>query len=304
MVLSRIPIAVIAAFPPRRLMLAIILLSAASSTAFSQDSLGIWREFVSLVRSGGMTVDRIRPYQELENAKAELLRYLVIAREQALPEEWETKPEIIRRDDTFHYIITLTTNHQKVPYCFSIITENNQWYFRHVESIFIRLDTLSSFPTSVFPDVEEPKKAWMREETYWSFVVLNVYLPITRDRGKDYALSLLKDGAGYYLGAKAWVPFERPHRAFILYLCWEQAHLRNNGVTLVSLSDTSSVVEIQSHFFALYDIAAHLKPVISEGDYRQIFETIWHDRAKNAGWALDVTYLENYSVRLHFHRGI
>lgn len=287
---------------PRRAMLAAILVSTAFNVASSQDSLGIWREFVSLVRSGTMTTDRVRPHQELEDAKAQLLRYLEIARQQALPEEWDTEPELIHQDSSFYYIISLTTNQQKVPYCFSFVTENNRWYFRHLEAIFIRMDTLSSFPASVFPDVDERTKAWMREEIFWSFVVLNVYLPAERDRGTQYALDLLKDGGGYFLAAKTWVPFVQPHRAFILYLCWEQAHLRNNDVTLVSLSDTGAVVEIQSHFFAIYDIAAHLKPVISDSDYRKIFETIWHDRADKAGWGLDIAYHDNFFARLHFHR--
>ncbi|MCX6567163.1 MAG: hypothetical protein NTW38_12225 [Candidatus Aminicenantes bacterium] len=42
---------------------------------------------------------------------------------------------------------------------------------------------------------------------------------LSREKGKDYLANLLRDGAGYYLSAKAWVPFLPPERAFILYLC-------------------------------------------------------------------------------------
>ena len=287
----------------RRTLTLVALVSAiAADRSLPQDNLHVWKEFVSLLRSGAMTTDRIRPHQELEDTKRQLLGYLEIVRQQALPSEWETDPEVVDRDSLHHYIISLTTNHQKVPYCFSFVTDNDQWYFRHLEAIFIRLDTLSSFPATAFPDLDEGKKAWMREEIFWSFVVLNVYLPAQRTHGKEYALNLLHDGAGYFLAAKTWVPFETPRRAFILYLCWEQAQLRGNEVTLVRLSEAEATVEIQSQFFALYDVAGHLKPVISEADYRQIYEVIWQDRARNAGWDLTIKYRPNYMVEMQFLR--
>lgn len=286
----------------RALALLALLSAITADCSLSQDKLQVWREFVSLLRSGAMTADRVRPHQELEDSKQQLLGYIEISRQQALPSEWETDPEVIDRDSLLHYIISLTTNQQKVPYCFSFVTDNGQWYLRHVEAIFIRLDTLSSFPVTAFPDLDEGKKAWMREEVFWSFVVLNVYLPAERERGTEYALGLLYDGAGYFLAAKTWVPFEAPQRAFILYLCWEQVQLRGNGVTLVRLSDTEAIVELQSHFFAVYDIAGHLKPVIAEADYRKIFETIWQDRAQKAGWELAIKYRDNHVVELQFRR--
>ena len=289
-------------FRRRTLMLIALLSAIAAESTMSQVNLRVWREFVSLLRSGALTADRIRPHQELKDTKRQILEYLEVVRQQALPSEWETDPEVVEQDSLQHYIISLTTNHQKVPYCFSFVTEGDQWYFRHLEAIFIRLDTLASFPVTVFPDLDEGKKAWMREEVLWSFVVLNVYLPAQRERGQDYALGLLLDGAGYFLASKTWVPFETPQRAFILYLCWEQAQLRGNSVTLVRLSDTEALVEIQAHFFAVYDIASHLKPVIPEADYRKIFEAIWQDRAQKAGWELTITYRDNYVVELRFRR--
>lgn len=290
-------------FSPLRTLTLVALLSAITAeSALSQDQLQVWREFVSLLRSGKLTASHIRPHQELEASKQQLLGYLEIIRQQALPPEWDTAPEVVTQDSLLHYIMSLTTNQQKVPYCFSFMTEGGQWYFRHLESIFIRLDTLSSFPATTFPDLDEGKKAWMREEVFWSFVILNVYLPAKQARGSEYALSLLYDGAGYFLAAKTWVPFVAPHRAFILYLCWEQARLRGNGVTLIRLSDTEALVEIQSHYFAVYDIASHLKPVIGEAEHRKIFETIWQDRARNAGWELTTTHRANYTVELVFRR--
>jgi hypothetical protein len=129
---------------------------------------------------------------------------------------------------------------------------------------------------------------------------LNIYLPISEEKGKEYALNLLKDGAGYFVGAKTWVPFTSPAKAFILYLCWEQANLRGNNVTLVKLSDSQAIVQMETKFFDLYFTATHLKPMISIQDYKRIFETIWQDRAKNAGWNLDIKYSTDYKVVLYF----
>ena len=112
----------------------------------------------------------------------------------------------------------------------------------------------------------------------------------------------MKDGGGYFLGAKTWVPFAEPHKAFVLYLCWEQARLRGNDVVLHALTDSTAVVEIQSHYFALYDIAGHLKPVIPASEYREIFETIWQDRADKAGWQLKIVHGESYTSTFHFKR--
>jgi hypothetical protein len=231
-----------------------------------------------------------------------LLGFLDSARTQALPADWDTEPEIIRTGNRIQYLIPLTSRTQKVSYCFSFVTEGSQWYFQHLEAIFIRLDKLSELPTSEFPDVSEAQKNWAREEIYWSFVITNFYLPTVKEKGKPYALDLLKDGGGYFVGARSWVPFSPPQKAFILYLCWEQANLRGNAVTLVKLEDNEAIVRLNTHFFALYFAAAHLKPRISLEDYKQIFETIWQDRANNAGWNVEIEYAKDLEVTFHFKK--
>lgn len=283
--------------------MATFFITSCCNLAFGQDELRIWKEFVEALRSGKITVDNIRPYEQLgDQYKPILLGFLDSARTQALPPDWDTKPEIIRTDNRIQYLIPLTSRTQKVSYCFSFITEGSQWYFQHLEAIFIRLDKLAKLPTSEFPDVSEAQKNWAREEIYWSFVITNFYLPTVKEKGKQYALGMLKDGGGYFVGARSWVPFSPPHKAFILYLCWEQANLRGNEVTLVKLEDNEAIVRLNTHFFALYFIAAHLKPRISIDDYKQIFETIWQDRANNAGWNVEIQYDKDFEVTFHFKK--
>ena len=98
------------------------------------------------------------------------------------------------------------------------------------------------------------------------------------------------------VGPRAGVPFVPAHRAFILYLCWDLAQLhgmntRGESVRLESLDDQAAVVRLRDHpFFRLYQVATHIRPQISFADYREIFETIWKDRAQAAGWTLAIEY--------------
>jgi hypothetical protein len=282
---------------------AVFLIFSSYNGASAQDDLRIWRDFVGLLKAGKMTVDRVRPLTQLgDKYKPILLGFLDSVRTQASPADWDSRPEIIRVEDRIQYIVPWTANSQKVTYCFSLLSDGSQWYFQHLEAIFIRLDTVSNCPTSRFPDVPEEMKTWAREELYWSFVILNVYLPVAKDRGKEAALNMFRDGGGYFVGARTWVPFVPPEKAFVLYLCWEQANLRGNQVTLLKLQDNEAIVRLNTHFFALYFAAAHLKPVISLDDYKQVFETIWQDRASNAGWHLDMRYSPSYEVTFQLTR--
>jgi hypothetical protein len=273
------------------------------SVCYCQDELKIWNEFLFLVKNKQMTDDRIKPLEQLgDNFKPILLGYLDSVRVQASPSDWTNTPEIIKTDNRIQFLVPWSAHGQKTDYCFSFVIIDNKWYFQHLESIFIRLDKTSPPPVSSFPDVTEHQKTWAREEIYWSFIIQNFYLPIAGEKGKEVALGLLKDGGGYFVAAKTWVPFASPQKAFILYLCWEQANLRGNNVTLESLTDSWATINLETIFFELYNIAGHIKTLISIEDYKQIFETIWQDRAKNAGWNLDINYSPDYKVTLKFYR--
>jgi hypothetical protein len=158
-----------------------------------------------------------------------------------------------------------------------------------MESITVRLDKISSLPASTFPDLPEEKKGWMREEIRVSNQV-NLFNLLSKEKGREFAFNWFKDGPGYLLTAKAWVPFYPVRKALILYLCWEQANLNGNKVTLEQLDDNQAKVLMNPIYFKLYKQAGHLYQQISSEDYRRIFETIWHDRATSAGWELTIEY--------------
>ncbi len=260
-------------------------------SAYAQDNLAIWKEFTAAVKAGKMTVERIRPYEGMpREAQLKVLQDLKGFHDKVKTwNEWDD-PKVIPVGAEVHYIVTFTWGGQtKNDFCFTLLKEGGRWYYRHVENIFIRLDEVNKFPASEFPDLPEEKKAWQREEIYWSQMVF-FHTVLAKEKGKDYLANLLRDGAGYYLAARTWVPFLAPERAFILYACWEQSRLRDNPVSLDSLTDAEAVVRIRPQFFALYKQATHLRDQIPFEDYRRIFETIWQDRAAAAGWKLDIKY--------------
>jgi len=252
------------------------------------DDLAIWREFVAAMKAGGPSPDRVNPYYE--NLKGPILGWLKEMREKATWAEWDKAPEVHRVGEHVHFLIPLTFDGQTATYCLTFLVEGGAWYFRHIEAINIRLDKTGPLPASTFPDVDEPTKAHIREETTWSREV-RVFNELAALKGKGYAFDFLKDGEGYFLAAKTWVPFVEPPKALVLYACWEQANLRGNTVTLEKLDDREAVVRLSTLFFRLYHESAHLAQQIPFEDYKKIFETVWQDRARAAGWTLEIEYM-------------
>ena len=260
-----------------------------------QEGSKIWNEFVAALKKGEMTSDRIKPYYK--ELRSPILGYLKEMEEKASWEEWRAPEEVHRVGNRTHFLIPLTFDDDRATYCFTFISEGGRWYFQHLEAITIRLDKVGALPTSTFPDVDEGTKAHIREEIRWSREI-RLFNLLAQDKGKDFAFDFFKDGNGFFLAARTWVPFVEPQNAFILYLCWEQANLRGNDVVLERIDDREAVVRMRTHYFHLYEVAAHLKRQVSFEDYRKIFETIWLDRARAAGWKLRIDYTdEEYPAR-------
>lgn len=262
------------------------------------DEMTVWREFVTFLRSAPFPSERVRPYQE--GLREAVLRYLAIIRAQARSEELRSTPEIFRVGQQIHYVLPLTLDGNVATYTFSFVLDGGRWFFQHLEAIQLRLDTIGSLPVSSFPDVPEATKAWIRAEQDATRDVW-LYNTLVPEKGKDAALSWFRDGAGYALAAKSWVPFIAPERAFILYACWEQANLRGNGITLEVLTADAAVIRMASQWFKLYDVTAHLRQQIKLEDYRSLFEDRWRDRARAAGWIVSFAYLGS-EVVLRFRR--
>lgn len=256
----------------------------------AQNELRIWKDFVATLMNNKMSLERIRPRAA---SKETLMGWLNSIKERVSPKELAVIPECYHVENLVHFILHLTYEGEKVNYCFTFLTEGNAWYFHGLEAIFVRLDKIASLPTSNFPDIPEHQKAIHREEIRTADLVqqFNYFI---KEKGRDFALNFLKDGQGYFLAAKVRVPFLASSRAFILYLCWDQANLAGNNVTLEKLTDNEAVIRMETIYFMLYKASSHLKDQISFENYRQIFESIWQDRAENAGWKLKIEYQGEY----------
>jgi hypothetical protein len=246
---------------------------------------------VNALKNDEMTLERIRPANDAW--KETIIGWLKQIKEYAPLDELKSEPEIFRVDNKVHFITPLNFGESSRDYCFTFLIEEDNWYFHALEGIFIRLDKTPPLPTSEFPDIPEERKAVDREEWRVSRQV-RLFNFLSKEKGKDFAFDWFRDGHGYFLAAQVRVPFFAPSKAFILYLCWNQANLRGNSVKLEKLEKNEAIVEIDPICFSLYQRAAHLKEQISFDDYKRLFETVWTDRAEKAGWTLHIEYLNKF----------
>jgi hypothetical protein len=256
----------------------------------------IWHEFVTLVKGGALASDRIRAYSAV--LQEALPRHLKAMRDKADWREWQVSPEMHQVGEQVHFLLPLTFDGQRSTFCFSFLVEEGNWYWQHVESIVLRLDQLGPLPAMSFPDLPEVQKAWMREKVRVTEQV-RTFKYLVELKGTLFAMDWLKDGPGYALAARTWVPFVPPSRAFVLYACWEQASLRGNPVTLYQLEEQEALLEIEPIYLKLYRETGHLRQQIGWNEYKLLYETIWSDRAAHAGWELEIEY-GGEMCRLHF----
>jgi len=284
------------------LLVAWLACSGGFSHPSGRDDPAIWREFVAALRTGTLTVDRIRPlYGTDRELHLKWLNELMKATiDNDALSDWDA-PEIIPVENLVHFVVKLRIGpDMTTERSLSFIKEGKRWYFGHMENIMIRLDKIPPPPTSEFPPLPEETMTWQRNEVLWSDLV-RIYLTTAGKNGQDFALNLFKTGPGYFVGAKSWVPFLPPARAFILYLCWAENRLHGNRVTLEKLTDEEAVVSMQTHYFWLYKRSSHMRQWLPFEEYRTIFETIWQDRAESAGWKLEIEYKDPECLQVEFH---
>jgi hypothetical protein len=252
----------------------------------------VWNEFRDALRSGAMAdPDRYRPLHP--SLLEPMMGYLEEIRKAGTWVKEGQDLEIFHVGNRVHYLAPLTLKRgdstSTATYCFSLILEGGRWYFQQLEAIVIRLDKIGPPPVSSFPDVSEDQKAWIRDEIQVSRDV-RLFVDLARKMGTEAALDWFKDGAGYALQARAWVPFVSPERAFILYVCWDLSNLRGEQAVLEKLGDDEARIRFTPRAFAIYEHASHLKQQIRLDDYRRLYETVWLDRARSAGWDLHISY--------------
>src|SRR5690554_5928599 len=102
------------------------------------DSPAIWREFLELVSADRVDRGKIRPH---DGIPVEPLLIFIKNRGRELAAGAEAVlSQIFYVDDKIHCLACING----VDYCFSILVENGNWYFHHVECIYVRLDTVKA----------------------------------------------------------------------------------------------------------------------------------------------------------------
>ncbi len=250
-----------------------------TGSAHAQDESDIWKEFTSLVKKG-FPKEKVKGYYPSMNEP--IMGYLKIIRENVDWDEFQKEPETVKVKDHIHYLVPLAFEAENITYCFTILLENGKWYFRQLETILLRLDKIKSFPAKEFPDLPEKQKCRMREEIRISDRI-RLFNTLSELKTKEYALNYFKDGYGYALAAKVWIPFVPPEKALVLYTAWEQSRMKGNEVILEQLEEKKAKIRFKPYYFILYKQAAHLKSKIGFEDYRNIFETARQDLAEKTG---------------------
>jgi len=258
----------------------------------------VWRSFREALRSGRMA-DSARYRPLAPDLLLPLMGFLETLRQSTRWDGDGPEPEIHHEGDRVHYLVPLTLQRGDSTwtkmFCFTLVLDRGGWYFQHLEGITIRLDRIGRLPATRFPDFDDGQKAWIRDEIQLTKHV-RLFSYLSRTKGRDAALDWFRDGRGYALQARTWVPFVSPERAFILYLCWDLSNLRGEQLVLEALSDTAATVRFAPRAFALYAQAGHLRQQISAADFRRLFEVVWLDRARSAGWDPHISYERGLTV--------
>ncbi|NLO48945.1 MAG: hypothetical protein GX111_11590 [Clostridiales bacterium] len=242
----------------------------------------LWQAFTRLLSENKITAEKLRPYHKAMTEP--LLTFLDHLRERMLRGEKAEYVKSVRVGDMIHCFISLDDG----QYCFSFVLKDDDWFFVHIESILLRLDEVTA-PTASFPDISEQRKNWIRQEREISNNV-RMFNLLKHEKGSEYALDWFLDGDGYFLMARSWVPYVEPQRAFVLFLCWEQANLTGNAASLERFENNRAVIKIKPMYMEMYKKTGHIRQQISYEDYIGMFEAIWRDRAEKAGWTLRINY--------------
>ena len=264
----------------------------------------IWKEFVVRMKAGDLTTADIEPYPELARSpgfRDTILGFLRKISSTARWSEWSDVPEVHRVGSDVHFLARITEGDaQPAEFVFTFYDPGERWFFRHLEAITVRLDRVGPLPASDFPDIDRARALWMVEENTVTEQV-RLFRLLVKEKGREFALGWFRDGAGYWVQVKTWVPWVDPARAFVLYLCWERAKLHGDHVVLRQL-DNKAEVALESNFLLMYERTAHIAKMISREDFRALFETVWRDRATNAGWSIDFEYGDGGNVVFHLSR--
>lgn len=184
-------------------------------------------------------------------------------------------------------------------YRFDFIVDEGKWRLCFIECITIPIKNVNTLPFTDFPAVPE-HETWIRAEKNISRTVY-LYNRLKESFGSEKAIEWFLDGAGEFLAAKSWIPYFDDKRAFVAYIAWCENRLNGEIASIESFDNSKCVIRLKDHlWFKVYNSASHLKLMITESEYRNLFEHIWIDRAKQSGWNVRFEYTGSDTIIIFY----
>jgi hypothetical protein len=209
--------------------------------------------------------------------------------------------KIVQVGQTIHFLLRRDKPDEK--FCVSVQVEGDHWYMQHLESINIDFSEPSDTPCVAedLPSLPEAQVAWIREEVAMTERV-RLFAFLCASKTRQFALDWFKDGDGYALAARAWIPYFAPEVALVWYAAWSEWYLHRNPACIKMVGPQKATLCLTDPLhWHLYRQTGHLRSQISEADYEALFDVIWQDRARAAGWRLGILRAET-SIDLCFTR--
>lgn len=255
------------------------------------EPLQVWNEFTQKLRDGLLTQEDCKPINGF------CFGFFITRSDQ---EEFR-KSILSSGPPTYEYgeekLIFKINQGKPSEVRFDFVIENSRWYLYIVDACTIPIKAIDELPFTDFPAFDSWKEAFLRAERIITSKV-HVYLAYTKEKGKEAALSELKDGFGFRVNASAWMPYFSPPKAFVVLIAWVESRLNGEKVAIEKFSDTHCIIHFRDHiWFKVYDIATHLRARITRDDYRELFENAWRDRAKQNEWNVKFQY-DGYDTRI------
>lgn len=197
------------------------------------------------------------------------------------------------------YCVVLKCPDDDYRFDFKINTDG-KWQICFIECITLPVHDITEIPYSDFKPYE--KESWIRAEHNISNIVYQ-YTKIKSQSDISHALEWFRDGAGNVLAAESWVPFYNKHKAIIAYNAWYENRINGEQVAIDEFDDDICVIRFTCHLWRrVYDSVTHIKTMITHDEYMGLFESIWRDRAGNAGLQAEFLYGDNYTTIIKFTR--
>lgn len=179
-------------------------------------------------------------------------------------------------------------------YRFDFLLNGISWKLAFIECITLPVFGINVFPYSEFLSLDKKELHIRREKEISQLVYF--YLKFKELVGKTKAIEMFYDGKSEYVCARSWVPFYSDSLSYIAYAAWYESRINGENVAIQEFQDSKCEVAMYNHIWRnMYFTVGHLKPVIDYSEYMELFESIWKDRARSAGWEIQFTYEDEYT---------